>query len=233
MATGNTAHCFEVRPPELGSRIIAVRLVRELMRLAFLLERTYWPYTKWFGTAFAELPIAATLTPALTAASTAATHAGREEGLVAAYELWPAATTSSVSMPPATRRSLPTPPRGRTGLSTAAHSWRRASRQSLIPGYAGSGWLVPSSVHVIISHGIQHVRRGEIDTLPSISGRPCSSKVLITALSKRVSESCAASTPWNTAGSWWVVESGLVRCSTVSSAVPRPCLDCPGRCEPR
>jgi hypothetical protein len=72
---------------ELGSRIIAVRLVRELMRLAFLLERTYWPYTKWFGTAFAELPIAATLTPPLTAASTAATHAGREEGLAAAYEL--------------------------------------------------------------------------------------------------------------------------------------------------
>ena len=72
---------------ELGSRIIAVRLVRELMRLAFLFERTYWPYTKWFGTAFAELSTAAALTPALDAATTATTHAGREEGLVAAYEL--------------------------------------------------------------------------------------------------------------------------------------------------
>lgn len=71
----------------LGSQIIAVRLVRELMRLAFLMERTYWPYTKWFGTAFAELPIAATLSPALTAAATAPTHAGREAGLAVAYEL--------------------------------------------------------------------------------------------------------------------------------------------------
>lgn len=72
---------------ELGSQIIAVRLVRELMRLAFLLERTYWPYTKWFGTAFAELSIAAALSPALTAAATAPSHPGREEGLAAAYEL--------------------------------------------------------------------------------------------------------------------------------------------------
>ncbi|HYJ92643.1 MAG TPA: DUF4037 domain-containing protein, partial [Pyrinomonadaceae bacterium] len=34
---------------ELGSRIIAARIVRELMLLSFLLERSYAPYSKWLG----------------------------------------------------------------------------------------------------------------------------------------------------------------------------------------
>src|SRR5215203_840009 len=33
---------------ELGSAVIAADLVRDLMRVAFLLERTYAPYAKWF-----------------------------------------------------------------------------------------------------------------------------------------------------------------------------------------
>lgn len=37
---------------ELGSALIGARLVRDIMRLAFLMERTYAPYAKWFGTAF-------------------------------------------------------------------------------------------------------------------------------------------------------------------------------------
>jgi hypothetical protein len=40
---------------ELGSRVVAARLTRDLMRLALLMERTYAPYTKWLGTAFARL----------------------------------------------------------------------------------------------------------------------------------------------------------------------------------
>ncbi len=44
---------------ERGSRVIAARLVRDLMRLAFLIEGRYAPYSKWFGTAFAALPCAA------------------------------------------------------------------------------------------------------------------------------------------------------------------------------
>jgi hypothetical protein len=39
-----------------GSAVIAARLVREMMRLALLLERRYAPYSKWLGTAFAALP---------------------------------------------------------------------------------------------------------------------------------------------------------------------------------
>jgi hypothetical protein len=53
---------------DLGSRVLAGRLVRELMRLAFLTERRWAPYGKWFGRAFGELKVAAVLTPLLAGA---------------------------------------------------------------------------------------------------------------------------------------------------------------------
>ena len=37
---------------ELGSMVIAARQVNRLMRLCFLMERKYAPYTKWFGNCF-------------------------------------------------------------------------------------------------------------------------------------------------------------------------------------
>jgi Domain of unknown function (DUF4037) len=40
---------------ELGSRILAARLARDAMRLCFLQERRYAPYSKWFGSAFTRL----------------------------------------------------------------------------------------------------------------------------------------------------------------------------------
>ena len=40
---------------EIGSRVIAARLVRDLMRMGFLIEDRYAPYPKWFGRAFAAL----------------------------------------------------------------------------------------------------------------------------------------------------------------------------------
>jgi hypothetical protein len=67
---------------ELGSRVAAARMVREIMRLHFLYLRTYWPYTKWFGTAYARLPDAFPL--AETVAAT--TYAERERGLVSAWQ---------------------------------------------------------------------------------------------------------------------------------------------------
>jgi hypothetical protein len=54
------------------------------MRLAFLLARQYWPYTKWFGTAFARLPIAAELAPLLRRAIAATGYSAREAALVEA-----------------------------------------------------------------------------------------------------------------------------------------------------
>lgn len=71
---------------ELGSALMGSRLVRDVMRLALLMERQYAPYPKWFGTAFARLDCAAELTPHLLAAQTAATWQERMGHLVPAYE---------------------------------------------------------------------------------------------------------------------------------------------------
>jgi hypothetical protein len=71
---------------ELGSRVIATRLVRDVMRLAFLLERTYAPYSKWFGTAFSRLACAAALGPPLERTLAAGTWQERERHLGVAYE---------------------------------------------------------------------------------------------------------------------------------------------------
>ena len=72
------------RGDELGSRIVAASLVRDLMRLAFVQERRYAPYWKWLGTAYASLgrPEASALETALSAADWRA----REDALVEAYE---------------------------------------------------------------------------------------------------------------------------------------------------
>jgi hypothetical protein len=66
---------------ELGSRVIAARLVRDLARLAFLLERRYAPYAKWLGTAFAALPCAEMLTPLFDQALRADDWRAREAAL--------------------------------------------------------------------------------------------------------------------------------------------------------
>ena len=70
---------------DLGSAVVAARLVREIMRLCLLLDRRYAPYSKWLGTAFAQVPSSTTLSMVLRAAVHAADAAGREGALVAAY----------------------------------------------------------------------------------------------------------------------------------------------------
>jgi hypothetical protein len=70
---------------ELGSRIIAARLVRELIWLCFLMEKTYAPYSKWFGTAFARLLCARTLAPIFDDVLRATAWPEREAHLSQAY----------------------------------------------------------------------------------------------------------------------------------------------------
>jgi hypothetical protein len=70
---------------DLGSRVIAGRLVRDVMRMAFLLSRRYAPYSKWFGSAFASLPIAEALSPLLKDALLAEEWQHRGNALAAAY----------------------------------------------------------------------------------------------------------------------------------------------------
>ena len=69
---------------DLGSRILAARLARDLMRLCFLLERRYAPYSKWLGSAFAQLDAAAEVGPPLLAALASTDYAAREAALVGA-----------------------------------------------------------------------------------------------------------------------------------------------------
>jgi len=72
---------------EIGSALICARLVRDLMRLCFQMEREYAPYPKWFGTAFKQLEAAHALAPHLRAALAAETWQERDSHLAPAYEL--------------------------------------------------------------------------------------------------------------------------------------------------
>jgi hypothetical protein len=56
------------------------------MRLCFLMERRYAPYSKWFGTAFSRLDTGPHLGPLLRRVLVAATWEEREESLGVAYQ---------------------------------------------------------------------------------------------------------------------------------------------------
>lgn len=71
---------------EIGSAIIAARLVRDVMRLCFLMERQYAPYPKWFGSAFKRLEVAPYLEPRLKQVLSAKNWKEREEFLAQVYE---------------------------------------------------------------------------------------------------------------------------------------------------
>jgi hypothetical protein len=71
---------------ELGSRVIAARLVRDVVRLCFLQERRYAPYSKWLGSAFRRIEAYDEVGPALAATLAAADFPAREEAFVSAVE---------------------------------------------------------------------------------------------------------------------------------------------------
>lgn len=71
---------------DLGSAVIAGRLVRDAIRLALLIARRYAPYPKWLGTAFAELPHPDRLDHQLAGVVAGQDLAGRERALSAGYE---------------------------------------------------------------------------------------------------------------------------------------------------
>ena len=72
---------------EIGSSLIAARLVRDLMRLCFLIERQYAPYMKWFGSAFSLLKCGPELEPLLSAVLAARNWHDREDHLIRAFEM--------------------------------------------------------------------------------------------------------------------------------------------------
>ena len=72
---------------ELGSQVVAARLIREIIKLAFLMERRYAPYSKWLGTAFRRLRIAKTLKPLLMPVLLAKTWKTRDRLIAKAYSV--------------------------------------------------------------------------------------------------------------------------------------------------
>ena len=72
---------------ELGSMLIAARQVKNLMRLCFLMERKYAPYSKWFGTAFNRLVCAGQLTPIFMQVLQSRDWNSRQYALGEAYEV--------------------------------------------------------------------------------------------------------------------------------------------------
>lgn len=77
--------CAEVGD-ELGSAVLAARMVRDLMRLHLLMERRYPPYSKWLGSAFSRTEAATVLEPVLRGALAATAWTEREDFLSQAYE---------------------------------------------------------------------------------------------------------------------------------------------------
>ena len=72
---------------EVGSRVIAARLVHQIMGLCFLYEKRYAPYSKWFGTVFKQLACYSRMGPLLEGVLTAGDYPQREASLAAAYTL--------------------------------------------------------------------------------------------------------------------------------------------------
>jgi hypothetical protein len=67
---------------ELGSRILATRLARDAVRMCFLQERRYAPYSKWLGSAFRELDAHEALARPLEELVAAPDYAPREDAFV-------------------------------------------------------------------------------------------------------------------------------------------------------
>jgi hypothetical protein len=72
---------------ELGSNIIATKIVENIMKLCHLMEKKYWPYSKWFGTSFSRLKCAPNLTYMLLNTVAAKSWQERQEHLIEVYKI--------------------------------------------------------------------------------------------------------------------------------------------------
>ncbi len=79
------ARCGDVGD-ELGSKIVASRLIKDVISLCFLMEREYAPYSKWFGSAFSRLRCSTKLTPIIDRVLSSQDWKERERNLSSLYE---------------------------------------------------------------------------------------------------------------------------------------------------
>jgi hypothetical protein len=76
--------CHDVKDT-LGERLIITRIANKLMKLCFYLEKTYYPYSKWFGTGFSNLDCAKELAPIFDEILSAKSYKKRERSLCEVY----------------------------------------------------------------------------------------------------------------------------------------------------
>ena len=69
----------------LGETLVSARTILRLMKICFCLQRTYHPYSKWFGSAFRQLPCSGKLLPLFEETLQAHDYVQREDALCAAY----------------------------------------------------------------------------------------------------------------------------------------------------
>jgi hypothetical protein len=94
------------RGDDLGSRTIAARLVDIAVHLAFTLSRSWQPYSKWRGTMFGALPVAAAVAGELIATLAADDWSARNQALRPALERL-AGFQSEVGLPTAAPAVVP------------------------------------------------------------------------------------------------------------------------------
>lgn len=70
---------------EIGSHILSINQVSKLMKLCFLMEKKYAPYSKWFTTAFSKLNVSHKLLPIIKEIITATEWSQQEKYLIEAY----------------------------------------------------------------------------------------------------------------------------------------------------
>ncbi len=92
---------------DLGSRLLAARLVQDLISLCFMLERQYAPYIKWLGTAFRQLACAGELMPVFHKVLRAEDWRRREAHLSEAYHRVAEIHNGSGITPPLSTKMLP------------------------------------------------------------------------------------------------------------------------------
>lgn len=75
------------RGDEIGSRVLAAKMVNMIIHMAFLLERKYSPYSKWYTTAFQKLPISRKLKPMLMKIVTSPDWEVRQNNIALAHKV--------------------------------------------------------------------------------------------------------------------------------------------------
>ena len=118
------------RGDTLGSLLLIGRIAEHLMRLVFLMERSYAPYSKWFGTCFMQLKNGPALVPHLTEAVQARTAREREAALAQAYIIVTRMHNQLGITPPIEERIVP-PYKRRPGLVLHANRFAEALEKTM------------------------------------------------------------------------------------------------------